>query len=207
MADRMKISAPEMVPYEDLVKSDEDRKEMLAFYYEHIHMHYEDLFHWIMHSAPRLENEYVEELHQETILKALEYRHQLRDIEKCKTWLFSIAKNLVNAHYRDMAKRNQLVPDDYISDLMELIPEEYLRIDLTLEEVLSRSTNRLLMESLNELKKEQRQVIALHHYGGYSFEEISVKMKINYNTVYSWYRRGLHRMRRLLIKKGGFEHE
>ena len=205
--DNINIASPMVAHYEDLVKSDEDREDMLQFYYEHVHNHYEDLFRWIIFSAPRLEKEYVEELHQETLLKALEHRHQLRDIEKCKTWLFSIAKNLVNAHYRDMKQRERVVPDDYLSDLVEMVPEQELELDFTLQEVLARSTTKLIMECLNELKPEQRQVIALHHYGGYSFDEICVKLRCNYNTVYSWYRRGLARMRRLLIKKGGFEHE
>ena len=89
--DNINIASPMVAHYEDLVKSDEDREDMLQFYYEHVHNHYEDLFRWIIFSAPRLEKEYVEELHQETLLKALEHRHQLRDIEKCKTWRMIIS--------------------------------------------------------------------------------------------------------------------
>ncbi|MBO5666705.1 MAG: RNA polymerase sigma factor [Firmicutes bacterium] len=203
----IKIAAPRMIPYEDLVKSDEDRTDMLCFYYEHIHMHYEDLFRWIIFSAPRLEREYVEEIHQETILRALEHRHQLRDIEKCKTWLFSIGKNAIAEHYRDMMKRERLTLAEEVSDLLDVVPEDVLKIDVTVEEVLRRSNSKILMECLNQLSKEQKIVIVRHHFNDESFEEISKSLHRNYNTVYSWYRRGLARMRRLILKKGGFDHE
>ena len=203
----MNIAAPLVIDYEDLVNNDEDKEDVLRFYYAHVHPYYEDLFRWILYTAPKLEKEYVEELHQETLLRALEHRHQLRDIEKCKAWLFSIAKNLVNKHYRDMRLRERLVPDEYVFDLMGDSLDVELDGDFTLQEVLARSTKEMIMESLNELRKEQRQVIALHHYGGYTFEQISKKMDCNYRTVYSWYRRGLARMRRLLIKKGGFTND
>lgn len=205
--ENIKIAAPETIPYEDLVKSDEDREDMLRFYYEHVHIHYEDLFRWIMFSASRLEKEYVEELHQETILRALEHRHQLRNIEKCKTWLFSIAKNIIAEHYRDMKRRERLVPEDDIVDLLDMVPEVKLHIDVTVEQVISHSTSEILLECLNQLSKEQRIVIVRHHYYDESFEEISERLHRNYNTVYSWYRRGLARMRRLILKKGGYVNE
>ena len=205
--DIIKIASPELIPYEDLVKNDEDRADMLRFYYEHIHIHYEELFRWILFSAPRLEREYVEEIHQETILRALEHRHQLRDIETCKTWLLSIAKRTISEHYRDMKNRKKRIVMEDLSDLSEMIPEDAFHIDGTVEKVLSRSTTELLMECMDLLSKEQRIVIAHHHFRDESFEEISVKLNRSYNTVYSWYRRGLARLRRLIIKRGGIEHE
>ena len=205
--DKINIAAPAMIPYEDLVKSDEDREDILRFYYGYVHEHYEELFRWIRFTAPRLEMEYVEELHQEAILRALEHRNQLRDIEKCKTWLFSIAKNVIKEHYRDMKKRKRFLVDEDVSELLELIPDNDLQIDDGMEEIFLYCTSEVLMDCLNQLSKEQKIVIARHHYQNESFEEISRKLNRNYNTVYSWYRRGLGRLRRLLIKKGGFGDE
>ena len=72
---------------------------------------------------------------------------------------------------------------------------------------MERSTAKAIKEALEELSEEQRNVLYLHHIAGFGFEEISRMLDKNYNTVYSWYRRGCARMKRLLIKKGDFEYE
>ena len=202
-----KIVIPKEIPYEDLVKSDEDREDMFRFYYGHVHMYSHELSRWILFLAPKLEKEYLEELHQETILRALEHRHQLRDIEKCKAWLFSIAKNVIIEHFNDMKRREQPVLDNVLEGLVDVSMEEEICIDYTVEEVLKHANGELLMECLKKLSKEQRIVIVRHHYMDESFEEISRKLRRNYNTVCSWYRRGLARMRRLILKEGGQKHE
>jgi RNA polymerase sigma-70 factor (ECF subfamily) len=109
------------------------------------------------------DEEIAKDILQETFLKAMKVS---LEEEKAKNYLFKIAKNLAIDYLR---KEGRLV---YKEELLEGNVEdpEYI------------IENRDIWRPLNEIEKE---VLILYYYKGYSYEEISKKLRISLNTVKS----------------------
>ena len=54
--------------------------------------------------------------------------------------------------------------------------------------------------ALSALSEDERETVINHLYADLSFREIALSREISVNTVSSWYRRGLKKLRRLLEK-------
>jgi RNA polymerase sigma-70 factor (ECF subfamily) len=78
------------------------------------------------------------------------------------SWLYRIASNEVNMHYRSAKKVVQVSIRE--SDVNELIDE--------IDEETDHDKKRLLIEALNELPVEDTQLIELRFFEKYSFREI-----------------------------------
>ena len=196
---------PDGIPYEDLIASEEEGSEMIRFYYEHFHVYYDDVKRIIRYTAPRLAKEYVEELHQETILRALEHYKSLRDPNNAKDWMFSIARNLVRTHYRETKEEVDIVIPEHCLELDEAVPDYGMMedLDFTVKEVIRREQLKLVMECLEKLTEDQKNAIRLHHFGNMTFQEIAKRYGVKKETAYGWYRRGCIRVRRMVKTKGG----
>jgi RNA polymerase sigma-70 factor (ECF subfamily) len=109
------------------------------------------------------DEEIAKDILQETFLKAMKVS---LEEEKAKNYLFKIAKNLAIDYLR---KEGRLV---YEEELLEGNVEDP-------EYVIE---NRDIWRPLNEIEKE---VLILYYYKGYSYEEISKKLRISLNTVKS----------------------
>jgi len=109
------------------------------------------------------DEEIAKDILQETFLKAMKVS---LEEEKAKNYLFKIAKNLAIDYLR---KEGRLV---YEKELLEGNVEdpEYI------------IENRDIWRPLNEIERE---VLILYYYKGYSYEEISKKLRISLNTVKS----------------------
>jgi RNA polymerase sigma-70 factor (ECF subfamily) len=100
---------------------------------------------------------------QETFLKAMKVS---LEEEKAKNYLFKIAKNLAIDYLR---KEGRLVYEEELLEGNVEDPEYIIE-------------NRDIWRPLNEIEKE---VLILYYYKGYSYEEISKKLRISLNTVKS----------------------
>jgi RNA polymerase sigma-70 factor (ECF subfamily) len=52
--------------------------------------------------------------------------------------------------------------------------------------------------ALRELSGDERETIISHLFGGLTFREIAIVRETSVNTAWSWYRRGMKRLRRIL---------
>jgi RNA polymerase sigma-70 factor (ECF subfamily) len=57
--------------------------------------------------------------------------------------------------------------------------------------------------AMRSLTDDQRETVIQRLYAGLSFREIAMAREISVNTVSSWYRRGIERLRKLLEKHNG----
>ena len=57
--------------------------------------------------------------------------------------------------------------------------------------------------AMRSLTDDQRETVIQHLYAGLSFREIAVSREVPVNTVSSWYRRGIEKLRKLLEKHNG----
>lgn len=110
----------------------------------------------------------AEDCLSESILKAYQSIHKLKNEEYFDTWITRIVIN----QCKDCLKKNK--PMTRIDNLEETLSENH-RNDLLVQSVMGM------------LAIEQRQIVSLKVFGGYTFFEIGQLMGMNENTVKTKY--------------------
>jgi len=131
----------------------------------------------------------TEDIIQNIYLKLFENMDQLRNKEYATTWLYSAARNEVFDHLRKRKTRktdNLSEDDDEIASQFDL-DVEYERMEL----------RTIIMNELDKLPEEQREVYLLREYSGLKYEEIALIQKIDVELVKS----RLFKTRQKLIKR------
>ena len=132
----------------------------------------------------------AEDLAQETFIKAYKKFDTLKEPDKLKSWLFQIARNTVI----DFFRKNKNKPFALDSTILENVPET-ATTDYQ-ERVANLEVSRELEHCIDRLVKEDRAIIKLLYYEGFSYKEIGELLHINQNTLKS----RLHRARRALLE-------
>lgn len=100
--------------------------------------------------------------------------------ENILSYLLSVAKNLIIDHFR----KNQKVVYYYNLEEIQLSNQDkYLEIELI----------------LNKLSHEEREIIKMKIFDGFSFKEISQLKKLNINTVISKFTRAIKKVSKYLL--------
>lgn len=132
----------------------------------------------------------ADDIVQETLLRAWRTpKIMSQPTETARSWLFTVARNLVIDDYRSARKRHELTTDD--------VPErvERDRTDALFEALL-------VEEALSTLGYEHRAVIVHSYYGGRSIAEVAAELDIPEGTVKSRMHYGLRALRLALQEKG-----
>jgi RNA polymerase sigma-70 factor (ECF subfamily) len=111
-------------------------------------------------------------------------------------WILSIARNMAIDHVRSAQARftTRLLPIEHIGQLsMMANPGEP-------ESVIDRS--RMVSAALSDLTFNEKRVLELAYFEGFSQSEIAERLKEPLGTVKSWTRSGLRRIRRALQEAG-----
>lgn len=199
---QQKLKLSENIPYDDQVAMQEDQNGLKRFYYEYFHNYYEDVYRIILGKVN--DPECARDILQETLIKALEKRGQLKQFEKAKYWLFTIANNVVNDYFRKEQQRRLWVKEDETGDGCEKdIPVE----DMTFNAVCKNSDVHILIQCLSRLPEHQQSVIRMHHIAGMKFSEIAEQTNVSVNTIASWYYRGFRKLKKWLEEEGGFSED
>jgi RNA polymerase sigma-70 factor (ECF subfamily) len=144
----------------------------------------------------------AEDLVQETYSKAFNHRNQLKDLEKCKPWLYRIMiniwKNLKTKRSREIFPENQEHWEGSISQYAngnlrthQLNPEQ----DLMAKELWT-----AVASALTRLSPNYRLAVVLSDIEGFSYKEISEIMEWPIGTVMSSLSRARRQLGLLLIK-------
>jgi RNA polymerase sigma-70 factor (ECF subfamily) len=132
----------------------------------------------------------ADDIVQETLLRAWRTpKIMSQPAEGTRSWLFTVARNLVIDEYRSARKRHELTTDE--------LPEraERDRTDALFEALL-------VEEALGALGYEHRAVIVHAYYGGRSIAEVAAVLEIPEGTVKSRLHYGLRALRLALQEKG-----
>jgi RNA polymerase sigma-70 factor (ECF subfamily) len=132
----------------------------------------------------------ADDIVQETLLRAWRTpKIMSQPTETARSWLFTVARNLVIDDYRSARKRHELTTDD--------LPEraERDRTDALFEALL-------VEEALAALGYEHRAVIVHSYYGGRSIAEVAAELEIPEGTVKSRLHYGLRALRLALQEEG-----
>ena len=126
----------------------------------------------------------AEDAVQETFLRYLEKRPELRDGDHEKAWLLKVTANRCKSILRTRRRR----PTVELLDIYP-VPEE--------------EGSRELMEAILTLPANQRSAVHLHYYEGYTSEEIGAILGQRPGTVRSHLSRARDALRRYLLEEDG----
>ncbi len=129
----------------------------------------------------------AEDLTQETFCKAQSQLSQLRDIERARSWLFSILRN---TYLQRLRKENRLsVALDDVGELPDPAPDEDLP-EIDQEE---------LQKVLDEMPEAFRTPVLLYYFEEFSYRDIAEQMELPIGTVMSRLSRAKAYLRRKLL--------
>ena len=131
----------------------------------------------------------AEDLCSEVFLNAI---RALPDFDETKaslsTWLYTISRNTLTDHLRRQSTWEELSPEplENASAQAQTVREDTLRE---------------LAAALRELDREQRDIVILHYYNGYSLVEVAERMGLSYGAVKLRHTKALEALRRELIEE------
>lgn len=132
----------------------------------------------------------AEDLAQETFIKAYKKLDTLKNPEKTKSWLYSIARNTVIDFFRKNKNREISLDNTFLENIVQTTAVDYQNY------VADREVSKELERFIDKLVKEDRAIIKLLYYEGFSYKEIVKLLNINENTLKS----RLYRARKILLE-------
>lgn len=142
----------------------------------------------------------AEDITQETFFKAWKHLKRFKTGNSFRPWLYKIARNTALDHLK---KRRAVVfseLDDVEND--QQFAETIQDTGPSPADIFEMAGSAVELESaLDNLHPDHRTMILMHYKSELTFEEISIVMGKPINTVKSWYRRSLIKLKELLRTK------
>ena len=136
---------------------------------------YSDLFRFIFSLTKN--KTIADDVLQNTLIKAYICFHQLKYIDKFKSWIFTIGKMEVLGMYKKSLKKLEVPIGENISYKPAIT--YYSTEDI----VINKETTEFMICEIKKLKNIYSEVIILHYYKALTLEEIAATLKVNANTI------------------------
>ncbi len=153
---------------------------------------YQNMYHFALYTLRNMAD--AEDVVSEAVVSAFSSIHRLRSEGSFKNWMFRIVSNKCMEKLRSYAKKTEELDEDFGVPFMSTEKEG-------LEEEVA------VRQAFFELADDERLIIGMHLFCGYTSKEIAGILHMNENTVRSKESRGLKKMARKLedvpCKKGG----
>lgn len=128
----------------------------------------------------------AEDAVQDAVLTAYEKFYQLKNKEKFGPWIMQILVNRCRKRMKTWFRRDE--------DIEEISPAQERSLSGEPDLAMASAVKQVFWE----LKEEERLIVALSVFGGYTSEEIADILDKNHSTIRSKYRRALQKMREKL---------
>jgi RNA polymerase sigma factor (sigma-70 family) len=136
------------------------------------------------------DSESIDDLSQESFLRAFREIRRLRDPSRFPSWLYRIALNVLRDHLRKETRRRALISyTDQIEDQKSQAVDE--------EDPVRKEAAADLLNAIRELPERLREPLLLRHSRNLPYKQIAAILGIRENTVQV----RIFRARRLLRKK------
>mgnify|MGYP001599532287 CR=1 FL=1 len=132
----------------------------------------------------------AEDLAQDTFIKAYKKFDTLKEPDKLKSWLFQIARNTVIDFFRKNKNKPFVMDSAILENIADTASIDYQG------RVAQMEVSKELERCIAQLVKEDRAIIKLLYYEGFSYKEIGELLHMNQNTLKS----RLHRARKILLE-------
>ena len=159
----------------DIKKAKNGDVTAFAKVYEQI---YEDLYRFALYTLKNKTD--AEDVVSETVTDAFASIGKLRKAEAFKGWIFRILSYKCKDKLREYLKKNEELPRDYEETASKVDVEE----------------NVVIRDLFFSLEEEERLIISMHLFAGYTSKEIGKILGLNENTVRSKEHRALKKMRK-----------
>ena len=120
------------------------------------------------------ETQASEDLVQDVFYKILKYRHTYRGDSKFMTWMFSIAHNSKNDHYKKKKQSVESIDDGKELMASEADPEQ---------QSIQKNNIDLLKTALADLQEEKREALILSRFHNMKYDEIAEVMNCKVGTI------------------------
>lgn len=128
----------------------------------------------------------AEDAVQDAVLTAYEKFYQLKDRDKFGAWIMQILVNICKRRMKTWFRCEE--------DIDGISPTQEKELSGEPDYAMASAVKQVFWE----LKKEERIIVALSVFGGYTGEEIAGILNKNHSTVRSGYRRALQKMKKKL---------
>ncbi|SDZ64286.1 RNA polymerase sigma-70 factor, ECF subfamily [Evansella caseinilytica] len=141
----------------------------------------------------------AEDLTQEVYIRAFKGMEQFEGRSTYKTWMYTIARNVIHDFYRKK-RPIAFLPSFFINrpEILQLTPDEIVEVG---EEAVQ------LYQALNRLKPAYRQVLLLRHLKEFSIKETAEILGWSEAKVKSTTHRAMAALRSEMMTEGGCQHE
>lgn len=111
---------------------------------------------------------------------------------KLFTWMLNVVRNTAIDYLRSKAVKYEIHGNEKVSFVMETTGAQEMSVDAI-----------GLRKQMLQLRKEEREILELSYFGGYTQDEISKELKIPLGTVKTRARKALNDLRKLIGTSGG----
>lgn len=144
------------------------------------------------------------DLAQEAFLNAWRGLKFFQGDSAFSTWVYRLASNACIDHLRRKKRRQDIsapMPVDEEDDRQPDIPDDRFRPDRELER---QELRRAVIQGLEQLSDEHRQVLVMRELNGLSYQEIADVLDLEAGTVKSRIARARNSLRKILVESGNF---
>jgi RNA polymerase sigma-70 factor (ECF subfamily) len=134
---------------------------------------------------------HADDIVQDVFIKLFEHLNYIQNRQSVQFWLFKTARNEILTFYRS-TKNKKLITNSV--DISEVEIEEPLMLS---DEIENKELNKLILNELENMNEDFREVFVLKEYSGLSYKEIASLMNIDEDLVKS----RLYKARQKLINK------
>lgn len=124
-------------------------------------------------------NEHNEDLEQEVYIKVWQNKDKYEEKGKLKGWVGTIAKNLSRDYLKSSYVKNRTDCDD---EVINFIKDKKQAPEF---ELIQNERQLRIIEAINNLKPNFKEIIMLYEIDGVPYEDIAKKLKIPIGTVKS----------------------
>jgi len=140
---------------------------------------------------------------QESFIKIYRHLESFREGSKFDTWVYRIVVNTCN----DMLRKNHGAPVEYLNRSDEEEEEYTLELPDTdpgpQDALLQKEQAKLILDALDQLKPDQKEVVILRDIQGFAYEEIAEMLNCSMGTIKSRINRSRSRLREILLEQNG----
>ena len=145
------------------------------------------LLEFIRKRVPTQED--AEDVLQDVFYELVNTYRLMKPVEQMASWLFTVARNKITDRYRkkkpdSLEEHFGLRAGDY-GDRLDISDFSPSNTNSPATEMMRETIMQGLVQALDELPKEQREVFIMHEIEDMSFQEISEKTGANVNTLLS----------------------
>lgn len=159
---------------------------------EQLTRHGRDLWGYLLHHVANRSD--AEDLFQEVNLKALEHLHSVREPERFRPWLFSIAMNSVRSFFRRRRPESLDAREEEGSlQLASAAPSAQAQLEHDQQ-------LRLLRSCLAKLPERDRDILLLEVMAELPQKDIAQQLDLNLNTLKTLTRRAKIKLARLMAE-------